>query len=162
MKSLLFFSTVFCLSFLGYRQAEAARLPANIGIVAEFEMLPGFVIDPAIVKITVFASGVATKQIKYLKENVTTSFALARMQPHRIVALRKSITKIHAGDLIDIDAGGPICSDMPVLTWSVRKSTGSTVVISKAEACHRYEMPDSDEARGIKRFLEGLQALGDF
>ncbi|MDZ4678169.1 MAG: hypothetical protein SGI74_11755 [Oligoflexia bacterium] len=131
----------------------------NPNYLLRYTLHPGYSHQPVKTTTTVYINGIVLHESHAFQENVIKTTRVAKLSPPSVANLMAAIKRINATDLVDLDDGGPICMDESTPVFEVKKGTEEAIVISTHKECHRFEMPNSAEARKLKNLLMALSEL---
>ncbi len=128
--------------------------------VARYSFHAGFSPNPQTITADIHRNGLVTYEVHTMRSNRTVTQKIAVLAPDQVRKLVKAASQIKATDLVDPDAGKPMCTDAPSSAILVLDAAGQAVAIYSRRGCHTFSMPESAAAQLIVAVVSGLTALG--
>jgi hypothetical protein len=143
-------------AFLASSFAHAAQ------VIARYDYNAGFSLKPGSEYVEIYNNGSVRFHSEYYDRQTqkmdVKDYRLAVLRLGQIKAMTSNLAIFKESDLIDEDAGKPMCTDAPSTEYSVFQGK-KKVVITRYSGCHTWK---NDGAQQVKEVLEGLAVLANY
>jgi hypothetical protein len=113
--------------------------------------------EHAVRGVRIYVNG-AVEAYTYSKTTPEKTQGLAVLEASVVAHLKAEVNAIEAAELIDEDAGKPMCMDAGTTTYLVHKSNGLEQKIAQTVNCHNNSL-ENGQGQDIKNLLSAFENL---